>query len=262
MNNLLSNYEPISLSEMNDIKLMNRTDTKFVTSIARLNELLPMAASEYRVQETQGERIIPYYTLYFDTPEDDMYMAHHDRRAVRQKVRIRSYVHSECSFLEVKTKDNHKRTSKTRMAVDKFISCAPQCENADVEQDEDLTAYTDFLRRNLRYEPTCLQEKLENSFKRITLVNKQKTERLTIDTALSFNNLVTGKQCKLDNAVIIELKRGSQQSSPILNMLMELRIMPLGFSKYCIGQVLTDSSLKRNLFKMSLRSIDKAVSAK
>lgn len=51
MNALISKFQPISLSEMGGIRLMNRTDTKFVTSIDKLMQLLQMAGDEYRLND-------------------------------------------------------------------------------------------------------------------------------------------------------------------------------------------------------------------
>jgi len=105
-----------------------------------------------------------------------------------------------------------------------------------------------------------LREKLENRFDRITLVNNRKTERLTIDTNLRFHNLVTGQNCDLTGIAIIELKRDGLIDSPILALLQQLRIMPSGFSKYCMGSALTNPQLKRNLFKVRLRMVDRLLS--
>ena len=100
-------------------------------------------------------------------------------------------------------------------------------------------------------------EQIENRFDRITLVNKAKTERLTIDTHLRFNNIATGEQRAMGDLVIIELKRDGNQPSPILGKLCDLHIHPHGFSKYCIGSALTNDSLRRNRIKPRLRSIQK-----
>ena len=43
MTDILTNYQPITLEEMSGIRLMNRTDTKFVTNIATLRKLLKLA---------------------------------------------------------------------------------------------------------------------------------------------------------------------------------------------------------------------------
>ena len=238
MNALISKFQPISLSEMGGIKLMNRTDTKFVTSIDKLMQLLQMAGDEYRVQEIDGKRNMSYATIYYDSEDYAFYNAHHDGHAGRQKVRVRSYVDSQLSFLEVKTKDNHGKTYKSRISAD------------------DASAQ-DFLKQVLHIDPQLLEQKIENSFHRITLVNKAMTERLTIDTDLSFLNLVTGMKCSLPQLAIIELKRDGLLPSPILPMLRELRIHPGGFSKYCIGEALTNPSLRINRMKPRLHQIKK-----
>lgn len=238
MNALILKFQPISLSEMGGIKLMNRTDTKFVTSIDKLMQLLQMAGDEYLVQEIDGKRNMSYATIYYDSEDYAFYNAHHDGHAGRQKVRIRSYVDSHQSFLEIKTKDNHGKTYKSRISAD------------------DASAQG-FLRQNLHLDPQLLEQKIENSFRRITLVNKAKTERLTIDTDLSFQNLTTGLKCSLPQLAIIELKRDGLQPSPILPMLRKLRIHPCGFSKYCIGEVLTNPSLRTNRMKPRLQQLKK-----
>ena len=101
-----------------------------------------------------------------------------------------------------------------------------------------------FLRQHAWYEQSQLLPLLENSFRRITLVNKHKTERLTIDTGVTFCCLQSGKISSLDNIVIIELKRDGHNSSPIKEILRKLHIQSSGFSKYCIGSALTVSHLK------------------
>ena len=112
----------------------------------------------------------------------------------------------------------------------------------------------------MKYDPENLTEQLENRFDRITLVNKARTERLTIDTNLRFNNIATGQKRDMGDIVIIELKRDGNQPSPILGKLCDLHIHPHGFSKYCIGSALTNDSLRRNRIKPRLRSIQKILS--
>lgn len=238
MDLLISKFQPISLSEMGGIKLMNRTDTKFVTSIDKLMQLLQMAGDEYLVQEIDGKRNMSYATIYYDSEDYAFYNAHHDGHAGRQKVRVRSYVDSHQSFLEIKTKDNHGKTYKSRISANDALAQG-------------------FLRQNLHLDPQLLEQKIENSFRRITLVNKAKTERLTIDTDLSFQNLTTGLKCSLPQLAIIELKRDGLQPSPILPMLRKLRIHPCGFSKYCIGEALTNPSLRTNRIKPRLQQLKK-----
>ena len=260
MDDIIRTYDPITLDEMSGIKLMNRTDTKFVTTVDRLKLLLMLAREDYRAQDIDGRRIASYYTAYFDTSDNNMYIVHQNGHAGRQKLRIRSYMDTGQNFLEVKTKNNHGRTKKKRMDMIGFDPKHPDHGIRFLRQDEQYRQYDDFMRKHLRYDPTCLTEHLENNFKRITLVNKAKTERLTIDTDLKFHHLKTDNRVDLTGLVIIELKRDGLQPSPILGMLRELRIKPSGFSKYCMGSAMTNPALKRNNFKERLRLVDRLLS--
>ena len=243
MKDLLLRFAPISLDEMSGIKLMNRTDTKFITTVARLEDLLVKAQEQYRIQEVDGDRNMPYFTRYFDTPECHMYVSHQNGKKTRQKVRVRSYENSGLAFIEVKNKNNHGRTKKKRVSLEHKDVCH--------------ACYNDFLCQHLNYNPEILLAQIENNFNRITLVNKQKTERLTIDTGLRFNNLVTGNEMGLNQLVIIELKRDGNVYSPIRDIMRDLHIQPQGFSKYCMGMALTNESLKKNRFKERLMLLEK-----
>ena len=256
MEDLLRRYDPITLDEMSGVKLLNRTDTKFVTNVPTLMRLLEMASDEYYAQDIDGARIAPYYTVYFDTDDCAMYHCHEAGHANRQKLRVRSYVDSDLHFLEVKTKNNRGRTKKKRLTLDHFNPEA--CAQFNVRGSQ----YQEFLHTWLRYDPALLSEQLENRFDRITLVNKGKTERLTIDTNLRFHNIVTDSYRFMDGAVIIELKRDGNMPSPILHMLRDLRIKPHGFSKYCIGSAFTNDALHRNLIKPKMHDIEKIIKNK
>ena len=243
MTELINTFAPISLEQMSGVKLMNRTDTKFVTTTDRLRLLLQMACNDYYVQEIDGGRNLEYDTTYFDTTAFDMYNQHQWNHTNRQKIRFRTYCVSGLQFMEVKTKNNHGRTKKKRMEV------------TDMNLAEQ--AKSDFIDKHLRYGVDTLQPALNNHFSRITLVNKAKTERLTIDSALRFHNIVSGVDKDMGDLVIIELKRDGLVYSPVLEMLRQLRIHPHGFSKYCMGSALTNPDLRVNRFKRKLIEINK-----
>lgn len=243
---LLNVMEPISLDQMSSIKLMNRIDTKFVTSRRLLVELLRRVKDKYYVQEINGDRISPYRTTYFDTDRYTQYMQHHNRYANRTKVRVRTYLSSgDLTFLEVKRKNNHLRTKKKRIQVES-LETAKQTEGA---------AELVLKRTGLNLED--MHPIVQNHFHRITLVNMGKTERLTIDFNVTFHNFETLNDYDTENIVIIELKRDGNIFSPITNILRDLHIHPTGFSKCCIGMVTTDPHLKQNNFKQKLRMLRK-----
>ena len=244
LEDILCGFEPITLDQMSSIKLLNRTVTKYVTDMAVLERLLSMAQPYYYVQEQSGGRNMPYGTLYFDTPDCRMFREHERGKLTRYKVRIRTYESSGTSFLEVKHKNNHGRTKKTRIETDSFL----------IDDDRSL----EYLAKRLPdYDPSILEPRLQNHFRRITLVNKQKTERLTIDTALRFENLATGNTADMGKLVGLEIKRDGLTESPMTGLLSGLRVKSSGFSKYCIGSALTDEGLKQNNFKEKISRIKK-----
>ncbi len=238
---LLESYRSVSLEEMGKVKLLNRVDTKFVTTRKGLCDLLRLASDDYFIQEIEGRKVMPYTTLYFDTPDRQMYAEHQRGRKNRQKIRVRRYESSGVSFLEVKRKNNKGRTDKKRMEIADRV---PQ-----------PSEYSEFLAKYSRYNPLNLKPQLSNAFYRITLVNSAMTERLTIDTDLRFVNEVTGFEQQMDNLVIIEVKRDGLTHSPALGMLNRLRIHSSGFSKYCIGMTVTNPALKSNRFKERVRFV-------
>jgi len=209
-------------------------------------ELLNMAHDDYWAQDINGERLSRYDTTYFDTDDFHMYRIHQYGHSGRQKLRFRTYVSSDLQFMEVKTKNNRGRTKKKRIRV------------SDMDlADEEKRA---FLAERLHYDIETLQPAIRNNFDRITLVNRAKTERLTIDTNLKFFNLVSGKSLEMGPLVIVELKRDGLCYSPVLEMLRQLRIHPHGFSKYCMGSALTNPALPINRFKPKLIDVEKILS--
>ncbi len=243
MESILSSFDPITLAEMKSVKLMNRTDTKFVTTLPMLKKLLQMAQGDYYAQVIDGEINMLYDTTYFDTNNFAMYQEHQAGHTNRQKIRFRTYVSSNLQFMEIKTKNNHGRTKKKRIEV----------EDMDLQDG----AKREFIGEHLHFDVDTLIPHMHNYFRRITLVNHAKTERLTIDTALEFNNLQTNTHREMGDLVIIELKRDGLVYSPVLEMLRQLRIHPHGFSKYCMGAAMTNNELLVNRFKPKLRDVER-----
>ena len=243
---ILDTLPPISLDEMSSIRLMNRTDSKFLANERQFASLLEMVRGNYMVQCIDGKRYAEYQTVYFDDSGNSMYTRHHNGFLTRQKVRIRSYMDTGNYFFEVKLKNNHGRTKKKRIEL----------HSADSYMADGAGEFLD----SVAMMPIPLAEmspKITNHFERITLVNNDKTERLTIDTGLSFHNEVSGQDRSMDNLVVIEVKRDGNTYSPILDMLRELRIFKSGFSKYCIGMALTTPDIKKNRFNKRIRRINK-----
>ena len=103
---IISKFEPITLSEMKDVELMNRTDIKYVFSIDKFPYILEKAERLYRILEVKNRRIHTYNNQYFDTDDYQMYSKHHSGHLNRYKIRYRNYEVSNMAYLEIKFKSN------------------------------------------------------------------------------------------------------------------------------------------------------------
>ena len=245
---IVNSMQPITLEEMKGVKLMNRIDTKYLVTSDELLSILKGIHERYYAQEVEGHRLSPYSTVYYDTPDLKMYTIHHDRHLVRDKVRVRTYIDSQLTFCEVKHKTNKGRTKKKRIEVKP---------GTDVISDPEAAA---FLAEKQPYPVDSLRPSLETAFQRFTLVNFEKTERLTIDCNLLFNNYINGASVSMGSLVIMELKQDGRARSLLKQVLFDLRIKPYKISKYCIGTAMTRPDVKRNRFKQKIRRINKLLS--
>lgn len=245
---LLDRFDPITLERMDAIRLMNRIDTKYVTDILRLREILEDAQRQgHLVFESDGERIQAYDSIYFDTSDLRMFREHRRGKLVRQKIRTRVYLGSGLCFLEVKKKNNHSRTRKKRVGV-------PPDDFQDFREDPEACLW---LASHSCYQSGEIFPSVETMFNRITLVNNNLTERLTIDISVTFKNLRTSSEASLGTAAIIEIKQDGRLGSKMKDILLKHRVKPMRVSKYCLGVALTDPKVLPGRFKSKIRFIDK-----
>ena len=238
----------ITLDEMRSVKLMNRIDTKYVLSEEEVLRLLQRATEAgYRVQILDDVRACRYLTLYYDTPEREMFTVHHNRKLTRQKLRTRTYLESGTTFFEIKNKSNRGRTKKRRTEIKaEELRCFAQ--NAEARE---------LLANSSRYTTAELQPALITSFSRITLVNPTLSERSTIDLELSYEDARTGHKSSIERMAIVEIKQDGNTASTLKLMLRDMHIAPLKVSKYCLGTTLTVEGIKHNRFKAKIQQINK-----
>ncbi len=239
---ILNSFESITLKEMDGVKLMDRTDTKYTFNINELPDILEKAKTYYRILDVEGNRISRYKTLYFDTKDFDLYNKHHSGKLNRYKIRHRTYVESNIGFLEVKFKNNKGRTFKTRIKEDKV----PELGNG--------AAFT-FLEKTLPFSPHSLLPKIWINYSRITLVNKVSAERLTLDLYLEFEK--DNKSQVMHKLVIAEVKQDSKLASPFVNIMKSKHIREGSISKYCFGIASSYVGIKQNSFKQKLSNLKK-----
>jgi hypothetical protein len=243
INTIIQQFEPISLLEMDRVKLMNRVDTKFAFSIKEFIDFLPNLIESYKVLEINGNRIPSYESLYYDNDHLGFFEDHHNGRMNRFKVRYRKYIESDLIFLEVKHKFKG-RTDKSRIQV------------AEIPL-ELVNEHAEFVK-NLTEKEDVLTPVLWNSFHRITLVNKIENERLTLDFDLKFN--WEDRSQYYNNMIIAELKQEKFNRNSAFFRLMKVKIIrPYRLSKYCIGSIdlYGHKKIKYNRFKKKLIQLKK-----
>jgi hypothetical protein len=239
----LLKFQPITLEEMDTVRLMNRLDTKYLFHKAQLVGLLEEAAAFYRVLSIDDRRIFRYNSLYLDTPQLKSYLDHHNGIRPRYKVRFREYEDTGAFFLEVKSKIARERTRKTRTEAEKI---------EEALSDRSMA----YLQKHYPLEVTNLGPALWTLFRRITLVGIELPERITIDIDLTFRHLQEEKAIPF--ASICEVKRDQcGGSTRFMKILKSSRIYPTSVSKYCLGTVLLNKAVKYNRFKINLLTLNK-----
>ncbi|MBS1637331.1 MAG: polyphosphate polymerase domain-containing protein [Bacteroidetes bacterium] len=241
---ILRTFEPITLAQMDSVKLMDRTDTKYTFHISQLAEVLQLIHTDYRSLEIKERRIANYKTLYYDTSALELYTKHHNGKLNRYKIRHRTYVDSGLGFLEVKFKNNKGRTIKDRI---KEITPLTHWDHNAAQ----------FLDKKTPYTPADLVPTLWVNYSRITLVSRHTTERLTIDLNLEFVRNDNSKQ--LHQLVIAEVKQEKAGESKFIDAMKHLRIQEGSISKYCMAVAYTCDHAKKNGFKEKLLSIQKII---
>lgn len=246
---LLHSFHGISLEELSRASLMNRTDEKFAFLLSDLPDLLSHLRSYYDVLNIEGKVIFSYTSQYFDAPDFRFFNDHHNAVPNRFKVRIRTYLDSAISFLEVKEKWKE-RTNKRRIPASGFTEKFDEASAAFVQ---------DLLGENIDLKPVLI-----NSYERITLVNKHSEERLTIDLNVTNHSVHAGKETRqtLEQIVIAELKQPKiDRNSPFFRLMRSKNIRPFRISKFCFGVMdVYENDLKSNRFKPKRLFIQKLLS--
>ncbi len=232
---VLAGFAPIGLAGLQDVALLRRVDTKLVLHQTQLICALRQLHSDYEILEIEGRRLHRYRTLYFDTADYALYHQHHNGQSNRYKVRARTYEDSGLAFLEVKRKNAQGLTIKERLQIPEIIM-------------QFGPAGSDFLSSVFPYPVDGLTPVLWNRFQRVTLVNRQRAERVTLDFDVSFR---AGQlEIALPGVAIAEIKQsGYALRSEFIGQLRRFGVRPMRFSKYCIGLSLLAPQVKHNHFK-------------
>ncbi len=241
----LERFDHHRLDNLRNANLMSRFDTKYLLPIDRLQPLLGVLRPDYSLLKIGECNQFRYESTYFDTPKFSFFHMHHNGKLNRYKVRHRRYVDTNTSFMEVKFKNNKKRTVKDRVQL---LSRRGRADR--VRQ---------LIARTLGGSYFPLHSSLKCCYARIAMANVHTGERLTLDFNLSFEQPHGRRQRRLDRVLIAELKQGSRKAdSPFVDLMNQWRYKPLSFSKYCVGCCLLHAHrIRTNRFKTTLLALEK-----
>jgi hypothetical protein len=244
---ILSGFETLSAEDINMSGFRKRYIAKYIIPVNLLHELINDCRENYKLLERFGNHQSDVFLEYFDTAGLKFFNDHVNGKLNRIKVRVRS-----CRITGDQVWEIWRRKSKGRM-VKKSVPVNGNLAEFEEKAAELVSNYTGTDLHTLT--PSLL-----SSFRRITLLNPEGLEKITIDTNICFASPEHPELPKpVDGLVIIELRKRKKAVSFLANMLAKHKVRPVKISKYCLGISLTNKSAKTNNYKPVIRNIEKNI---
>ena len=222
--------------------LQQRVDRKYLLRTGDLKPLLNRLQSSHLAFRAGRTLWARYESVYFDTPDRDLYHAHRRGLRPRYKVRIRHHVDRQVTFLEVKRKDQTGRTVKLRLPLSFLHGRLGKRERRFVEDHSPIDA-------------SRLIPIVSSSFRRLTLVGRLIPERVTFDRDLLFR--AEGNTERVSRVVVAEVKRSrDDHRDGAAAELRALRAQTQVISKYCLATILL-VPVRANVFKPAMRALER-----
>lgn len=237
----LDHLSPISLTDLDAAAaLQERVDRKYVLDADDLDRLVDEFGGRLAALDFDGRRWSSYESVYFDTEQLDCFRDAAHRRRRRCKVRTRTYLDTERTMLEVKTKGPRKQTVKHRTPHD--FDRRASLGAAGREFVYDVIGVSGFGAQLL---PT-----LTTRYRRATLVDLDDVVRLTIDADLRCTDWA-GRTVGLGDRFIVETK-SSGEPSAVDRWLWSIGRRPEKISKFGTGLAALRPTLPSNKWRRTL----------
>lgn len=243
----LDDAEPISLDEVNaGAGLMTRVDSKYFVPASALARLGDELFATHRVMQIGGEREFTYESMYFDTPDLRCFRDHAGGRRRRAKVRTRTYVSSERTFVEVKLSGARGGTAKTRV----------------IHDFDDRYRLTPGARRfagavlddsGIRVDAAELEPSLLTTYRRSTLVDTDSGVRITVDANLRWS-APSGQSLDARSDLLLLEVKSARGRAPADRLLHRHGFRPARMSKYPAGVGALHPELPSNRWHRALRT--------
>jgi hypothetical protein len=198
----LEKFQALTLTELNaQASYLKRIDRKFLLTKNQFAEILEDLKDDFQVLDIAGRKVFSYDNVYMDTNDYLFYNQHQDKENRRTKIRTRLYKDSDMAFFEFKQKING--------ITQKFRYQFPSEEHGQMTKGK--TRFFEGVWQSMyNGDPKApfIFPSIQTTYKRITLVEKQGGERLTIDFSIKTLDLrdELASDIKLKNLVIIESK--------------------------------------------------------
>lgn len=244
---ILSGFEIVSSADIEMSSFRRRYITKYVIPDDLLVELINDCKGKYKLLERCSDLQSDILLEYYDTTALKFFNDHVNGKLNRLKVRIRNSYKNEDKVWEIWRRKSKGRMIKKRVPIN----------GSNIEFEEKAGK---MVSEYAGIDLNSLTPSLLASFSRITLLNPESNERITIDTNICFASPKhPEKQKHVAGLVIIELRKRRRASSFLADLLARHSIRPVKISKYCLGISLTNRCAKTNSYKPIIRNIEKTI---
>ncbi|MFK7780075.1 MAG: polyphosphate polymerase domain-containing protein [Candidatus Gracilibacteria bacterium] len=246
----LQDFGTISLTELNaTASYLKRMDKKFLLNYKQFSKVLDELMEDFYVLEINGKKIFSYDNIYMDTPDYLFYNQHQDKKKSRTKVRTRYYIDSNLAFFEYK--------QKIKGITSKYRYEFPSEEHGFMTRGK--TRFFEGVWQSM-YENTKtpkISPSIKTKYRRITLVSKDGSERLTIDFDVRANDLRDNKstEVNLKNLIIVESKSLNKDCLSVRIMKKHNIKKAKSCSKYSLGVVYSGLAKKYDTFTATMKQI-------
>lgn len=244
-------FYPISLKDLKTkAELLHRRDNKYVLSTDKIFLFLQAAQIDFDILEINNFRQFSYYSQYFDSQEFHTHQDHNKGRRKRIKVRYRSYINSDLHFFEVKMKGFRKLTQKYRLSIKPHELLL----NGKLHPKLQNFCHNTLKKNDYNIWKHCFIPSINVYYKRITLVAKGGSERITIDNRVAFSDIDQSQLLYLNNERwIVEIKSSTGRTAMDRWMLRSGQRPLAKCSKYGMGINLIKRKGVNNRFSPVLR---------
>lgn len=224
-----------------------RKEYKFLVPTKHLKEIIEKIDDEFLCTSHKEGLFFHYESTYFDTPDLLFFNNHRRGRPNRIKVRVREYKSGvKSSFIECKKKYKGTYTQKDRKKIGENPT-----KNWDTGVLENECIVKNLKKYNLT--PKDLEQSMHIKYKRIFMVAKDFSKRITIDFDIECVDKKKRTTRIIPEYCVFEVKEEGipKQIMRILRKNYKIRRGP--FSKYCISMCTLNPDVRKNRWKQTLK---------